>query len=98
VRKGDRTLSCFGARNLPDNDQGPRAIHRVPTFPKRKDAILRQTVHSPWDGSCLCSALPRTLIDTRFLFRTREGSFMRIEHATPLKASLVSRTKGFTAA
>ena len=46
----------------------------------------------------LCSALLSTLIDTRFLFRTREGAFMRIEHATPLKASLVSRTKGFTAA
>jgi len=48
--------------------------------------------------SALCSALLSTLIDTRFLFRTREGAFIRIEHATPLRASLVSRTKGFTAA
>jgi hypothetical protein len=31
----------------------------------------------------LFSALLSTLIDTRFLFRTREGAFMRIEHAPP---------------
>jgi hypothetical protein len=45
-----------------------------------------------------CSALLSALIDTRFLFRTRDGAFMRIEHATPVKASLPSRATGITAA
>lgn len=48
--------------------------------------------------AAMCSASLSTLIDARFLFRTRDGAFMRIEHATPLKASLPSRTKGITAA
>jgi len=48
--------------------------------------------------AAMCSALLGTLIDARFLFRTRDGAFMRIEHATPLKASLPSSTKGITAA
>lgn len=46
----------------------------------------------------MCSALLGALIDARFLSRTRDGAFMRIEHATPLKASLPSRTKRITAA
>jgi len=46
----------------------------------------------------MCSALLRELIDAGFLFRTRDGAFMRIERGTPLKASLPSRTKGITAA
>ena len=41
-----------------------------------------------------CSALLSALIDAKFLFRTRDGAFMRIEHATPVKASLASRTAG----
>jgi hypothetical protein len=49
--------------------------------------------------AAVCSALLSRLIDARFLFRTRDGAFMRIEHATPLKASLPrERTKGMTAA
>ena len=46
----------------------------------------------------ICSAFLSALIDARFLFRTPDGAFMRIEYATPLKASLPSRTKGITAA
>lgn len=45
-----------------------------------------------------CSALLSALIDARFLFRTRDGAFMRIEHATPVKAGLPSRATGITAA
>lgn len=45
-----------------------------------------------------CSALLGALIDARFLFRTRDGAFMRIEGATAVKASLPSRAKGMTAA
>ena len=26
------------------------------------------------------------LVDAKFLFRTRDGAFMRVEHATPVKA------------
>ena len=48
--------------------------------------------------AAMCAALLRALIDGRFLFRTRDGSFMRIEHATPVKASLPSRAEGITAA
>jgi hypothetical protein len=45
-----------------------------------------------------CSALLDALIAARFLFRTRDGAFMRIEHASPLKASLPSRVTGSSAA
>ena len=39
-----------------------------------------------------CTALLETLIDSHFLFRTRDGSFMRIESAAPVKASLAARS------
>lgn len=45
-----------------------------------------------------CSALLGALIDARFLFRTRDGAFMRIDQAAPVKASLPSRAEGTTAA
>ena len=35
-----------------------------------------------------CDALLGALVDAKFLFRTRDGAFMRVEHATPVKASL----------
>ena len=38
-----------------------------------------------------CSAVLGALIDAGFLFRTRDGAFMRIEHATPVMASLPLR-------
>jgi hypothetical protein len=40
-----------------------------------------------------CGALLGTLVDAKFLFRTRDGAFMRVEHATPLKAALKPRSK-----
>jgi hypothetical protein len=46
----------------------------------------------------VCSELLRALIDTRFLFRTRDGVVMRVEPGTPLKAGLPSPTKKITAA
>jgi hypothetical protein len=38
-----------------------------------------------------CSALLGALVDSNFLFRTREGAFMRMEPSTPLKAALRPR-------
>jgi hypothetical protein len=38
-----------------------------------------------------CDALLGALVDANFLFRTRDGAFMRVDHATPLKASLRPR-------
>ena len=38
-----------------------------------------------------CGALLGRLVDSKFLFQTRNGAFMRIEHAGPLKASLRTR-------
>src|SRR5438093_1211884 len=38
-----------------------------------------------------CGALLGALVDAKFLFRTRDGAFMRVEHATPVKATLKSR-------
>jgi hypothetical protein len=34
-----------------------------------------------------CSTLLGALVDANFLFRTRDGSFMRVEHAAPLKVN-----------
>ena len=36
----------------------------------------------------VCEALLGALVEAKFLFQTRDGAFMRIEHAAPLKASL----------
>jgi len=38
-----------------------------------------------------CAALLSALIDANFLFRTRDGAFMRVEHATPAKVALRPR-------
>ena len=35
----------------------------------------------------MCAALLRRLVDARFLFETRDGSFMRVEQARPLKVN-----------
>jgi hypothetical protein len=40
-----------------------------------------------------CSAALGTLVDAKFLFRTRDGAFMRSEHATPLKALPTTRSR-----
>ena len=45
-----------------------------------------------------CAALLGALIETNFLFRTRDGAFMRVEHAGPLKATLKSRHDKIAAA
>jgi len=38
-----------------------------------------------------CDALLGALVDAKFLFRTRDGAFMRVEHATPVKAAVRPR-------
>ena len=40
-----------------------------------------------------CDALLGALVEAKFLFRTRDGAFMRVEHAAPVKASLRPRQK-----
>ena len=40
-----------------------------------------------------CSALLGALVDAKFLFRTRDGAFMRVEHATPAKAHAKPRAR-----
>ena len=40
-----------------------------------------------------CCELLGALVDAKFLFRTRDGAFMRVEHAAPVKATLKSRKK-----
>ena len=42
--------------------------------------------------AAMCGALLGALVDAKFLFRTRDGAFMRVEHALPAKASLKPRT------
>src|SRR5712691_11176207 len=34
-----------------------------------------------------CDALLTALVDAKFLFRTRDGAFMRVEYAAPVKAA-----------
>ncbi len=38
-----------------------------------------------------CDALLFALVDAKFLFRTRDGAFMRVEHAAPVKATRRNR-------
>ena len=38
--------------------------------------------------AAMCDALLGALVDAKFLFRTRDGAFMRVEHAAPVKATL----------
>ena len=38
-----------------------------------------------------CGVLLRALVDAKFLFRTHTGAFMRVEAATPAKASVGPR-------
>ena len=38
--------------------------------------------------AAVCDALLGALVDAEFLFKTRDGAFMRVEHAAPVKASL----------
>ena len=40
-----------------------------------------------------CDALLLTLVNDKFLFQTRDGAFMRVEHAVPAKASLRGRSR-----
>ncbi len=35
-----------------------------------------------------CESLLGALVEAKFLFQTRDGAFMRVEHATPVKATL----------
>lgn len=38
-----------------------------------------------------CRELLGALVDAKFLFRTRDGAFMRVEHAMPVRAALSPR-------
>jgi len=40
-----------------------------------------------------CDALLGALVEAKFLFKTRDGAFMRAEHAAPLKAAMRPRRK-----
>lgn len=41
-----------------------------------------------------CSGLLNALVDAKFLFRTRDGAYMRVEHAIPVKAEKVAKSSG----
>jgi hypothetical protein len=40
-----------------------------------------------------CGALLGALVDSRFLFRTRDGAFMRLDQAMPMKVATPRRTR-----
>lgn len=42
----------------------------------------------------LCQALLDVLVDSHFLFRTRDGAFMRMDQAVPLKADKPAKAAG----
>ncbi len=41
----------------------------------------------------LCAAVLAELVDNGFLLRTRDGAFVRVDSASPLKASLLARRR-----
>ena len=44
--------------------------------------------------SAMCDALLGALVDAKFLFKTRDGAFMKVETATPARASIRTRYAG----
>jgi hypothetical protein len=44
--------------------------------------------------AAVCDALLSALVEAKFLFKTRDGAFMRVEPGTPVKASLRSHYAG----
>lgn len=40
-----------------------------------------------------CTALLNALVNAKFLFRTRDGAFMRLDYAAPQRASALPRAK-----
>jgi hypothetical protein len=48
--------------------------------------------------AAVCAGLLEALVMAKFLFRTRDGAVMRIEHATPVKADLSKVAAGLNAA
>jgi hypothetical protein len=42
----------------------------------------------------VCEALLSALVDAKFLFKTRDGAFMKTDHALPVKALLRSKFAG----
>lgn len=42
--------------------------------------------------AAMCDALLGALVDAKFLFRTRDGAFMRVEHPEPVKTTLRPRS------
>ena len=38
-----------------------------------------------------CDVLLGALVDAKFLFRTRDGAFMRVDHSGPVRATLRNR-------
>ena len=38
-----------------------------------------------------CDVLLGALVDAKFLFRTRDGAFMRVDHSGPVRATLRKR-------
>jgi hypothetical protein len=44
-----------------------------------------------------CQALLEALVDAKFLFRTRDGAFMRVDHASPARTAVRRRSSGVAA-
>ena len=41
-----------------------------------------------------CGALLGTLVEAKFLFRTRDGAFMRVEYAAPVERRSIAQESG----
>ena len=44
--------------------------------------------------AAMCEALLSALVEAKFLFKTRDGAFMKVEHAARVKASLRTKYAG----
>lgn len=47
--------------------------------------------------SAWCQAVLDALVDAKFLFKTRNGAFMRIDHASPVNTTANRRSNGVAA-
>lgn len=85
------------ARITPDDDVLRRVQGEFLEMPGLR--LTEAQARRLWNlDQSLCEALLDVLVDARFLFRTRDGAFMRLDQAVPVKADKPAKATAVTPA